>query len=201
MKNGRVSVLLIKKDEIKCLIEKDDSHWLDILKETICDYLKDRFIAERDSVLSFCQSVSTFKELQVLVNTFINPIYPFSWIIAPSILPDLHDIDIQEFLLEPIVDETIPEVIPEIIDSLIEPLAPLEPVPYVPSEENLRHERKMRELEAQIEKKRLLDLEETQRQDQRLKELKLEIEKNRLLDELAKLNAMTEHVQDIAPPE
>lgn len=126
----RVSVLLIKTNTTLCLIEKDDSHWLDILKESICVYLKERYIAERDSVLLFCHAVKTFKELQVLVNTFINPIYPFSWIIAPSELPDFCDVDIHEFLLEPIVDESLPEII-ESIEPLENPLPTEEYKQYI----------------------------------------------------------------------
>jgi hypothetical protein len=161
MKDKKVSVLLIKTIEgTTCLIERDDSNWLSILKKTIKEYLATRFIPDRDSVISFCDQALCIRKLQVLVNTFVNHTYPFSWIIAPSTLPDLNDIDIVEFLLEPIPDPTIPEPEPVIIDSL-EP-EPIEAVPSTYEPEALaevnRRNRKMRELEEQIAKQRIDEL-------------------------------------------
>jgi len=161
----RVSVLFIKTIEgTQCLIERDDRNWLSILKDSIKEYLSNRFIPDRDSVISFCDQALCLKKLQVLVNTFINNTYPYSWIITTSILPDLNNIDIEEFLLEPIKDETLPEVIPETIDSLEpEPLeaetihTPSTYEPEVLAEVNRRN-RKMRELEEQIAKKRIDEL-------------------------------------------
>jgi hypothetical protein len=117
----KVSVLLIKTHEgTTCIIEQNDNNWLSILKKTIKEYLATRYIPDRDSVISFCDQALCLRKLQVLVNTFINNLYPFSWIITTSTLPDFNKIDIQEFLLEPIPDPNAPE--PLIIDSL-------EPIP------------------------------------------------------------------------
>lgn len=170
MKDKKVSVLFIKTMEgTTCLIERDDSNWLSILKKTIKEYLTTRFVPDRDSVISFCEQALCLRKLQVLVNTFINNLFPFSWIIAPSTLPDLNDIDIVEFLLEPIPDPNAPEPEPVKIDSLepdtIEP-EPLEAeTVYVPSSyehesvfEVNRRNKKIRELETQIAKKKIEEL-------------------------------------------
>jgi hypothetical protein len=165
----RVSVLLIKTIEGNtCLIEKDESNWLSILKKTIKEYLATRFIPDRDSVISFCDQALCLKKLQVLVNTFINNTYPFSWIICSSTLPDFNQVDIQEFLLEPIPDPNAPEPAPVSIDSL-DPIPEPEPIEeetiHTPSSyepesvfEVRRRMRKMRELEDQLAKQRILEL-------------------------------------------
>lgn len=159
MKDLKVSVLLIKTIQgTTCLIEQNENNWLSILKSTIKEYLATRFIPDRDSVISFCDQALCLRKLQVLVNTFINNTYPFSWIITSSILPDLNNIDIQEFLLEPIPDPNAPE--PVIIDSL-EP-EPIEEIPssYEPESafEVRRRIRKMRDLEEQMAQKRIEEL-------------------------------------------
>jgi len=163
----RVSVLFIKTIEgTTCIIEKDDTKWLDTLKSSIAEYLKNRFIPDKDSVLSFCETAKCLKKLQVLVNTFINPTFLFSWIISSSVLPDFSNVDIVEFLLEPIKDETIPEPEPVTIDSLEPEALPTEsvlaPAPYNP--ELVRDDtpfveshtlRKIRMLEAELKIKEL----------------------------------------------
>jgi len=165
----RVSVLLIKTIEgTTCLIERDESNWLSILKETIKEYLATRFIPDRDSVISFCDQALCLKKLQVLVNTFINNTYPISWIISSSTLPDFNQVDIQEFLLEPIPDPNAPEPEPVLIDSLehIPEPEPIEdetvhaPSSYEPESlalVNIRN-KKMRLLEEQLAKKRIDEL-------------------------------------------
>jgi hypothetical protein len=165
MKDLKVSVLFIKTIEgTTCLIERDESNWLSILKNTIKDYLATRFIPDRDSVISFCDQALCLKKLQVLVNTFINKTYPFSWIIASSTLPDLNNIDIQDFLLEPIPDPNTPEPEPVLIDSLepepIEAETVHEPSSYEPESvhEVRRRIRKMRDLEEQIAKQKIEEL-------------------------------------------
>jgi hypothetical protein len=165
MTDKKVSVLLIKTIEGNtCLIERDDSKWLSILKSTIKEYLATRFIPDRDSVISFCDQALCLRKLQVLVNTFINNTYPFSWVITSSTLPDFNQVDIQEFLLEPIPDPNAPE--PEPIDSLepvpepIEEETVFEPSSYEPETvfEVRRRNKKIRELETQIAKKKIEEL-------------------------------------------
>jgi hypothetical protein len=177
----KVSVLLIKTHEgTTCIIEQNDNNWLSILKKTIKEYLATRYIPDRDSVISFCDQALCLRKLQVLVNTFINNLYPFSWIITTSTLPDFNKIDIQEFLLEPIPDPNAPE--PLIIDSL-EPIPePIEaetvhaPSSYepdiVPSEPDIvpssyepeavfevtRRNTKIHQLKEQLRKKRIEEL-------------------------------------------
>jgi hypothetical protein len=151
-----------------CLIEQNENNWLSILKKTITEYLATRFIPDRDSVISFCDQALCLKKLQVLVNTFINNTYPFSWIICSSTLPDLNNIDIQEFLLEPIPDPNAPEPEPVIIDSLehVPEPEPIEaetvhaPSSYEPESvfEVNRRNKKIRELETQIAKKKIEEL-------------------------------------------
>jgi hypothetical protein len=160
----KVSVLFIKTHEgTTCIIEQNDNNWLSILKESIKEYLATRYIPDRDSVISFCDQALCLRKLQVLVNTFINNLYPFSWIITTSTLPDFNKIDIQEFLLEPIPDPNAPE---PLIDSL-EPI-PIEaetvpdivPSSYEPEAvfEVTRRNTKIHQLKEQLRKKRIEEL-------------------------------------------
>jgi hypothetical protein len=132
--------------------------------------MKNRFVTDKDSVLSFCELAPCFKKLQVIVNTFIHPIYHFSWIISYAELPDFEKVEIQEFLLEPIPDPDAPEPILEECDTLgpepIEPVSVLTPSSYEPEAlaEVQRRERKMRELEAEIAQRKIKEL-ETQLED------------------------------------
>jgi len=154
-------------DGSKCLIERDESNWLRILKDAIADYMANRFVSDKESVLSFCELAPCFKKLQVAVNTFIHPVFHFSWIISYAELPEF-GAEIQEFLLELIPD---PEAIMEECDTLgPEPIVPevLTPSSYEPEAlvEAARRERKMRELEAEISQRAIRAL-EAQLQDLR----------------------------------
>jgi hypothetical protein len=155
----KVSVLFIKTHEgTTCIIEQNDNNWLSILKESIKEYLATRYIPDRDSVISFCDQALCLRKLQVLVNTFINNLYPFSWIITTSTLPDFNKIDIQEFLLEPIPNA--PE--PLIIDSLepIETVPDIVPSSYEPEAvfEVTRRNTQIHQLKEQLRKKRIEEL-------------------------------------------
>ena len=141
-----VSVIFIKTlDGTNCLIDKNDK-WLDVIKKSISSYLLNRYIPDKDSVLSFCENAPCLKKLLVLVNTFINPFCAFSWIISTAELPDFNKVEILEFLLEPVQDDVERLNVPT---ELVEPVETVEPV----------SNRKIQELDLQIALKKIQDLE------------------------------------------
>ena len=76
------SILYIKTDKATCYLKKDNSKWLSVLQSAICEHLDNKYINDKELVLCLVNSTKCLKTLDLLVRTFVNPLFPISWIIA-----------------------------------------------------------------------------------------------------------------------
>ena len=115
------SILYIKTDKATCYLKKDNSKWLSVLQSAICEHLDNKYINDKALILCLINNTKCLKTLDLLVRTFVNPLFPISWIIAEPLEdePLVEDEPLEDKTLEPLVEPLVEPFITQIVEEVV----------------------------------------------------------------------------------